>query len=141
MDERRIVVRSCEALEINFPHVRTIIFVKRQSASRKKQTDWENSFYLSSHEAEKHTPEQWLQLIRNHWAGVEIRNHWRKDACLFEDKTRSRNSTLVGNLILLRNIVLHFFIENQENYPSLPAFIEAVGANAQLAFNLIKGHK
>ena len=38
--------------------------------------------------------------------GVEIRNHWRKDACLFEDKTRSRKPHIVGNLILLRNLVL-----------------------------------
>jgi hypothetical protein len=58
-----------------------------------------------------------------------------------EDKTRSRNPQIVGNLILLRNLVLHFFIEHQETYGSLPAFIEAVSADSELALALIQGVK
>lgn len=121
--------------------MRTVIHVRRRSSAKKKCGEWENSHYLSSHYADKYTPEEWLQTIRNHWGGVEIRNHWRKDACLFEDKTRSKNPNIVGNLILLRNIVLHFFVENQEFYRSLPAFIEAVSSDSQFALNLIKGTK
>jgi len=125
-------------MDVNFPHARTVIYVRRRSRSKKKFREWENSYYLSSHCADKYTPEEWLRIIRNHWGGVEIRNHWRKDACLFEDKTRSKNPNIVGNLILLRNIVLHFYVENQDFYPSLPAFIEAVSSDSQFALNLIQ---
>ena len=82
-----------------------------------------------------------MEAIRGHWAGVEIRNHWRKDACLYEDQTRSRNPNIVGSLILLRNIVLHFFAEHQDTYPCLPAFVEAVTADSTLAFDLVFSSK
>ena len=141
MANRQIVVQSADPLEVNFPHVRTVIYVRRKFTSKKKRGEWENSFYLSSQTAKEKTPEQWLQTIRNHWAGVEIRNHWRKDACLFEDKTRSRNPQIVASLILLRNLVLHYFIEHQETYGSLPAFIETVSSDSKLAFALIRGVK
>jgi hypothetical protein len=96
---------------------------------------------LSSHFANAFTPEQWLQLIREHWAGCEIRNHWRKDAILFEDKTRSRNAAIVGNLVILRNLVLFLFVQNKEHYPCLPAFVEAVAESAAFAWRLIKSEK
>lgn len=72
---------------------------------------------------------------------MEIRNHWRKDACLFEDKTRSRKPNLVGNLILLRNLVLFFFAEHCDTYGCLPAFIETVASNSALALRLIRSEK
>ncbi len=43
-----------------------------------------------------------LQLIRGHWAGVEIRNHWRRDALMGEDQSRSRNPNLLANLAIIR---------------------------------------
>ena len=49
---------------------------------------------------------QWLDLIRGHWAGVEVRNHWRRDAVMGEDGSRSRNATLLANIALLRNVLL-----------------------------------
>ena len=135
------MIESVDPLDVNFPHTRTVILVRRKLSTKKKSGQWESSHYLSSQAFDEKTPEQWLQTIRNHWGGVEIKNHWRKDACLFEDKTRSRNPEIVGNLILLRNVVLHYFVENQETYSSLPAFIEAVSADSTLAFNLIMGGK
>jgi len=50
----------------------------------------------------------------------EIRNHWRKDACLLEDKTRSRNPQLVGAMAMLRNILLFFFNEQERCTPPFP---------------------
>ena len=124
-------------MDVNFPHARTVLQVRRRG-NTKKSADWEDAYYLSSQAADRKTPAQWLQTVRNHWAGVEIRNHWRKDACLFEDKTRSRNPNLVGCLILLRNIVLHFYVEHQSTYGSLPAFIESVAARSSLALSMIR---
>jgi predicted transposase YbfD/YdcC len=125
-------------LDVNFPHAQTVLHVRRRGNTKKTAADWEDAYYLSSQTTESKTPAQWLQTVRDHWAGVEIRNHWRKDACLFEDKTRSRNPNLVGCLILLRNIVLHFFVEHQSTYESLPAFVESVAARSTLALSMIR---
>jgi predicted transposase YbfD/YdcC len=70
------------------------------------QTSTESRYYLSSREAVEHTPAQWLGLIWGHWGGVENRNHWRRDALMGEDGSRSRNATLLANLALLRNVLL-----------------------------------
>ncbi len=72
---------------------------------------------------------------------MEIRNHWRKDAILFEDKTRSRTSRIVGNLILLRNVVLFFYAEHGDTYESVPALIEHLAASSRVALNLIRYRK
>lgn len=50
--------------------------------------------------------EGWINLIRGHWAGVENRNHWRRDAIGDEDGTRSRKPNIVGNLALLRSAAM-----------------------------------
>ena len=47
----------------------------------------------------------WIGLIRDHWGGVENRNHWRRDALWGEDRTRSRNPNVVANLALLRSVL------------------------------------
>ena len=126
---------------MQFPHVQTVVHVRRQASTKKKAAAWEDAYYLSSQPTNSKTPEQWLQTIRDHWAGVEIRNHWRKDACLFEDKTRSRKPNLVGNLILLRNLVLFFFAEHRGTYGSLPAFVETVASSSALALRLLRSIK
>jgi predicted transposase YbfD/YdcC len=126
---------------VQFPHVQTVVHVRRQANSKKQAAAWEDAYYLISQPADSKTPEQWLQTIRDHWAGVEIRNHWRKDACLFEDKTRSRKPNIVGNLILLRNLVLFFFTEHRDTYGSLPAFVETVASSSALALRLLRSAK
>jgi predicted transposase YbfD/YdcC len=131
-------LKAVDPLDVGFPHVQTVLHVRRRASTKKQAGAWEDAYYLSSQATDARTPEQWLQTIRNHWAGVEIRNHWRKDACLFEDKTRSRRPTLVGNLIILRNAELHFFAQHQETYESLPAFVETVAARPTLALRLLR---
>ncbi len=110
----------------------------RLTDRHKQPAAWENADYVSSRPAATGSPERWLQTIRDHWGGCEIRNHWRKDACLFEDKTRSRNPNLVANLMLIRNLVLHFYARHGGSYPSLPAFVENLVAQPHLAFGLIQ---
>jgi hypothetical protein len=126
---------------VQFPHVQTVVHVRRQASTKKKAAAWEDAYDLSSQPADSKTPEQWLQTIRDHWAGVEIRNHWRKDACLFEDKTRSRKPHIVGNLILVRNLVLFFFAEHRETYDCLPAFVKTVASSSALALRLLRSAK
>lgn len=63
------------------------------------------------------TPAQWHALVRGHWGGVEIRNHWRRDAIWGEDRSRTRNLHALANLALLRNALLALL---PEHYPDVP---------------------
>jgi hypothetical protein len=72
------------------------------------------------------------ELIRGHWAGSEIRNHWARDACMREDRTRSKNHNLNCALAALRICLIplkaeHYperswpeLQENSQRHPDLP---------------------
>lgn len=128
-----------EPIAVSFPHARTAVHVRSYRKLRTGKESWEDRYYISTRPADRHTAAEWSGLIRGHWAGVENRNHWRKDACLFEDKTRSRNPNIVGALILLRNVVLRYYADHGALYASLPAFVEANAAHTKLPFKLVTG--
>ena len=88
----------------------------------------ESRYYLSSAMSEEQTPRQWLELIRGHWAGVEVRNHWRRDALMGEDRSRSRNARLLANLALIRNALLQV-MSDQLEAQSLPQLRERLHSN------------
>ncbi len=91
----------------------------RNSRTVKKtgQTTTEAHYYLSSALPSQYRPAQWLGLIRGHWGGVEIRNHWRRDALMGEDGSRSRNPNLLANLALLHSALLALLAEHFPNQP------------------------
>jgi predicted transposase YbfD/YdcC len=125
-------------MAVDFPFARSILIVQAQRTETKRaRTSVETRYYLSSLEATERTPAQWLELVRGHWAGVENRNHWRRDACLGEDRTRSRNPNVLINLALLRSATL--LLLNQ-GYPGrrLPELNEAFAVNPALAWRLIR---
>lgn len=126
-------------MQANIPYARTIVAVHKQTY-RRGQTAEEVRYFLSSLEMTERTPEAWLALIRGHWAGVEIRNHWRRDACWSEDKARSRNPNLVGALILLRNALLALIADELDTHGSLPAFTESCAANPHPALRLLRSN-
>jgi predicted transposase YbfD/YdcC len=121
---------------VKFPHVETVIRVRRESTAFKNPKDRLPGYYLSCCPQETMSPEQWLEIIRGHWGGIEIRNHWRKDACLHEDKTRSRQPNVVAAMAMLRNCVL-FFLSEDTRTTNLNAFTEAVAADSDKALNLL----
>ena len=125
-----------EPLDVNFPHVQTLIRVRRESTAFKDAKDRLPGYYVSSSPLDRYSPAQWLQHIRGHWGGIEIRNHWRKDACLREDKTRSRNPNTVAALGLLRNCVL-LFLDEDRHTSNLNAFTEATAADSTRAFEML----
>ena len=122
-------------MQVSFPHIQTVVKIGRTSTAYKTD-EKEICYYLSSEPFDRRTPEQWQNLVRGHWGGVEIRNHWRKDAILYEDKTRSRNPAFVGALAMLRNILL-FTHKEQDQHDTLPGFVEDIAADNNKAFSML----
>jgi predicted transposase YbfD/YdcC len=136
IEQRAIAVLPTSAMKCGFTYARSIIAVWSKVLRNGKETQTVR-YYISSHAPGNRTHKQWQRLIRGHWAGVENRNHWSKDAIWREDATRSRNPNLVGNLALLRNALLAIVAEERETYGSLPAFTEAMQADQSLSFSFI----
>ncbi|MDD2240458.1 MAG: hypothetical protein PHO14_08925 [Kiritimatiellae bacterium] len=132
-----MAIKSVDPMDVNFPHVETVIKVRRKSSSAKNPSTFETSYYVSSAAAHTYTAKQWLALIQGHWGGIESRNHWRKDACLLEDKTRSRNPTIVAAMGMIRNVVLFFFTD-QQIHSTLTGFVEAVAADPSKSYSMLK---
>jgi predicted transposase YbfD/YdcC len=113
-------------------HIRATRTVKKSGS-----TSVEDRYYLSSQEPPERTPEGWIDLSRSHWAGVENRNHWRRDASLGEDRTRLRNPRALANLALLRGANLRLLsAEGAEDW--LPAKKERLAANPASALALLR---
>jgi hypothetical protein len=97
---------------------RSIVVVRSEVYLKKTgTTTTDTRYYLSSQQPSERTPAQWQQLIRGHWAGVEIRNHWRRDSLWGEDRSRTRKPRALANLALLRNVLLALI---PVHFPDLP---------------------
>ena len=98
-----------------------IVLRSQRTIKKTETTTTESRYYLSSVPSEHYQPEQWMALIRGHWGGVEIRNHWRRDVLMGEDRSRSRNAHLLANLALIRSALLHLLSEplQQQSLPEL----------------------
>ncbi len=108
----------------DFPFARSLVVVRSERSHKKRGASrTESRYYLSSREAGEPTAAQWLGWIRGHWAGVENRNHWRRDALMGEDGSRSRNATLRANLALIRSASLQVLAPHLETQ-SLPQLRE-----------------
>lgn len=100
------------------------------------QSTTEPHYYLSSALPEQYRPPQWLALIRGHWAGVEIRNHWRRDVIFGEDGSRSRNPNLLANLALIRSALLALLAEHFQATAS-PAIIEDLARKTNQSLRIL----
>ena len=101
MDQRRIGVYSFEPLEAGLPGARSLVVIERTTTF----DDGEEptvAFYTTSHPSAPGCARFFANLARGHWGGCESRNHWVRDACMREDKTRSKNYNLNCNLSALR---------------------------------------
>jgi predicted transposase YbfD/YdcC len=96
----------------------------------------ESRYYLSSVEPQQYSRSEWLQLICGHWAGVEIRNHWRRDVLMGEDGSRSRNPNLLANLAIIRSALLCGLAEQFEGR-SQPEIRESLYSDPESCWHLI----
>ena len=115
---------AVEPLQCDFPFARTLIVLRSERTVKNTGLrTTESRYYLSSAPPPQYGSEQWLGLIRGHWGGIEIRNHWRRDALMGEDRSRSRNPNLLANLALIRSALLLLLSERMEGL-SLPKIRE-----------------
>jgi predicted transposase YbfD/YdcC len=113
-----LILRPVEPTAIDFPFARTLVAIQSQrTLKRSAHTTTETRYYLSSQEATERSHLGWIALIRDHWGGVENRNHWRRDALWGEDHTRSRNPNLVANLALLRSALFRLLNHHHPDRP------------------------
>jgi len=81
----------------------------------------EVAYYITTHPPEPGCAKRFADFARGHWAGCEIRNHWVRDHCMREDKTRSKsyklNCALAGLRVCL--IPIKSLLYPQESWPSL----------------------
>jgi predicted transposase YbfD/YdcC len=93
-------------MEVGMPQVRSLVVVDKFSSTKAApgEPTPTAAYYLSSHHPRR--AEFFADLIRGHWGGCEIRNHWVRDALFDEDSTRSKNLNLNGNLAVLRGSLI-----------------------------------
>lgn len=111
--------------------VRSEITVKKTG-----KTTSETRYYLSSQDPAECTPAQWQQLVRGHWGGVEIRNHWRRDALWGEDASRTRNASALATLALLRNALFALLPEHLPHC-SHPEIHELISSRPTVGLRLL----
>ena len=63
-----------------------------------------------------------------------MRNHWRRDAVMGEDGSRSRNPNLLANVALLRSALLALLAEHHPDEP-LPQLREQFHSRPNRCFN------
>lgn len=138
VEVREIAAFALEAFAAGFPFARSVIVVRSEITLKKTaKTTTETRYYLSSLEPTERTPEHWQQLVRGHWGGVEIRNHWRRDAVWGEDGSRTRNPQALAALALLRNAL---FALLPEHYPEVshPIIHEQLHSNPAACLRVIR---
>jgi predicted transposase YbfD/YdcC len=137
VEERALHVFPTDGMAMDFPYARSVVVVRsRRTEKRTQKTTEESRYYVSSLDPGELTPAGWHGLIRGHWAGVENRNHWRRDALFGEDRSRSRNTRLLTNLALLRNALLRLL---PRSFPgeSVPVIRERLQSNPALALDAL----
>ena len=137
METREVSHAIADPLTTGFPQSRIILKIRSTRLIKKTGLQsQEDRFYLSSQPWDERSPANWIHLTRSHWAGVENRNHYRRDATLGEDFTRCSNPNMLANLALLRSVCL-LLHSRDGSHESLPSKKEHAASHPTLPFKLI----
>ena len=108
--------------------------VRSTSSKAAREGEVTVSHYLGS--LVPQAAQRFARLVRGHWGGCEIRNHWVRDALFEEDATRSKDLNLNGNLAVLRCALIA--LKNRHvSHLSWPALFELSGTSPATPYNLI----
>lgn len=111
---------------------------RERTVHRTGQTSFETAWHLCTLEPRRRTANQWAAHIRDHW-GIESRNHNRRDSTLLEDKTRSRDRAIVGNLAVARAALLFFNSRIKDG--NLSAFIDDCRESRTMTLRMLTSQK
>jgi choline dehydrogenase-like flavoprotein len=118
--------------------VRQLLVVDAQSEKKRTgKVSAERRFYLCSHDPTQAGVRALARYARDHWGGVEIRNHWRHDALWSEDKTLLRTAQARVNLCLLRHFVRTKAL--RAGYSNLPELFAAARGTPWFGIRLLCG--
>ena len=136
IETRRTCVYALgEPAEVGLFGVCTLLKTERtRTVIKTGKTSRETVWHLCTLEARSRTPPQWAAHIRDHW-GIESRDHNRRDCTLLEDKTRSRDPSVVGNLAVARAALLFFSSRQKDGH--LGDFADACREDRSFALRLL----
>ena len=125
----------CEPAEVGLFGMWTLLRTLRtRTINKTGKTSSETVWHLCTLDARSRTARQWAAHIRDHW-GIESRDHNRRDCTLLEDKTRSRNAVVVGNLAVARAALLFFNSRTKDGH--LGDFADACREDRAYALRLL----
>jgi hypothetical protein len=107
-------------MEAGLPGARSLAVIERTSTFDENEEPT-IAFYTTSHPPAPGSARFFGELARGHWGGSESRNHWVRDACMREDKTRSKNFNLNCTLSALRVclVALKALLHPDPSWPDL----------------------
>jgi predicted transposase YbfD/YdcC len=136
-----VSITTATPAQADYPGLRSLVLVDKTTVRKRDGVQTrEQRAYASSFAPDQKCPAQLLALIRGHWAGVEIRNHWRRDACWREDQTRTRNVNALANLALMRSALLRLCADHWPDL-SLPRVFESCQHSVPLALKALNSRR
>jgi len=106
IETRRLTVSSLLAESSDWPHLAQVFQLERQVRRIKTGARYTEVVYgVTSLPAARATPQRLLQIVREQW-GIENKLHWRRDALLHEDQTRTKSPTFGQTLAAVNNLVI-----------------------------------
>lgn len=137
----RVGVEVATPSQADYPGLRSLVLIDKTTVRKcDGKHSGEQRAYASSLAPEEKSGARLLELIRGHWGGVEIRNHWRRDACWREDHTRTRNVNALANLALLRSALLRLCVNHWPDL-SLPRVFETCQHSLPKALRALSAHR
>lgn len=124
--------------------MRTLVVVTKQTRSTSRTAGEQSKEWVETitHYVSNLVPQgasRFARLVRGHWGGCEIRNHWVRDALFKEDATLSKNVNLNGNLAVMR-CALIALKSRHASHLSWPETSELASMNSNFPYNLICNH-
>lgn len=118
--------------------MRSLVVVTKQTRSSNPDGDKPSEVTVSHHLSSlvPQRAERFARLVRGHWGGCEIRNHWVRDALFEEDATLSKNLNLNGNLAVLRCALISLKTRHASHL-SWPAMFELSGTRPAIPYNMV----
>lgn len=114
--------------------------MRRTNTAEKEPEELTAYYHASESITSKRKATYFGSLVRGHWGGSEIRNHWVRDSQMLEDKTRIRDYNINANLATLRCCLLKLKAQLLTDV-SWPEVIEKSQAEPAFPYQIISNHR